>query len=144
MKVRVFLFAQKYGDVAQRLAQVSYKHKVVGSNPTFTTKCICSSVVERLSVKQRVIGSIPIEPTKCFFKKLLILFITSFVVTLTLIYSFGKLDRFTKGFKELIVLNEYAVEARYDYIGEIFDDFTTIAIKDQELIENIEKMVGII
>ncbi len=46
--------------------------------------------------------------------------------------------------KELIVLNEYAVEARYDYIGEIFDDFTTIAIKVQELIENIEKMVGII
>ena len=45
--------------------------------------------------------------------------------------------------KELIVLNEYAVEARYDYIGEVFDDFAIVAIKVQELVENIEKMVGL-
>jgi hypothetical protein len=34
--VRIPLLAQ-YGDVAQWLAQVSYKHEVVGSSPTFTT-----------------------------------------------------------------------------------------------------------
>ena len=40
------------------------------------------------------------------YKKLLILFIFSFVVTITLIYSFGKLDRFIIGFKEMAVLKE--------------------------------------
>lgn len=40
------------------------------------------------------------------YKKLLILFISSFLITFTLIYSFGKLDRFVIGFKELTMLKE--------------------------------------
>ena len=41
---------------------------------------------------------------------------------------------------DLIILNDYAVEARYDYIGETFDNIVETTEKVEDLIKKVENM----
>ena len=42
---------------------------------------------------------------------------------------------------DLIILNDYAVEARYDYIGETFDNIVETTEKVDKLIKKVENMI---
>ena len=42
---------------------------------------------------------------------------------------------------DLIILNDYAVEARYDYIGETFDNIVETTGKVDDLIKKVENMI---
>ena len=42
---------------------------------------------------------------------------------------------------DLIILNDYAVEARYDYIGETFDNIVETTGKVEDLIKKVENMI---
>ena len=42
---------------------------------------------------------------------------------------------------DLIILNDYAVEARYDYIGETFDNIVETTEKVDDLIKKVENMI---
>ena len=68
--------------MAQWLAQVSYKHEVVGSSPTFTTIRFGGSEVERLTVNQRVAGSNPARSANKMFVcfKLMIIFAFKIII----------------------------------------------------------------
>ena len=42
---------------------------------------------------------------------------------------------------DLIILNDYAVEARHDYIGETFDNIVETTDKVDKLIKKVENMI---